>query len=143
LFRLWSHGFKLSNIRGLDLISYSPYIDLGDMHSLPYMDGSFDIVLCGWTLAYSENRPRVGSEIVRVLRQDGVAAIGVQVLNMTDEQIFKMCGYQVGSRTRISTVEEILSYFEGHVEHVYFNHGIVKGVNSQSGSLIVIFSVKK
>ena len=32
IFMLWSYGFKLENIVGLDLISYSPLIDLGDMY---------------------------------------------------------------------------------------------------------------
>src|SRR6202011_4942535 len=50
IFRIWAHGYRLCNIRGLDFISYSPLIDLGDMHALPYADSSFDVVLCGWVL---------------------------------------------------------------------------------------------
>ena len=30
------YGFTWKNIRGLDLFSYSPMIDVGDMHAMPY-----------------------------------------------------------------------------------------------------------
>ncbi len=143
LFRLWSHGYKLCNIRGLDVISYSPYIDLGDMHDMPYADNSFDLVLCGWTLAYSENKPKAAEEIARVVRRGGVVAVGVQYVEMTNEELIKAHGYLAGSKERITSVKQILSYFEGKVEHVYFDHDIVKGVNSISGNLMVIFSISK
>src|SRR5436305_2998048 len=39
LFTLAAHGFR--NVRGLDLISYSPLIDLGDMHATPYPDDAW------------------------------------------------------------------------------------------------------
>ena len=42
---LTSAGFDPANIRGLDLISYSSMVDVGDMHDLPYEDDSFDIVI--------------------------------------------------------------------------------------------------
>jgi hypothetical protein len=56
LLLLASLGFSLSRIRGLDLISYSPLVDLGDMHELPYPADRFDVVICGWTSATA--RPR-------------------------------------------------------------------------------------
>src|SRR6185503_15939354 len=41
LLNLFAHGFSPDRVRGLDLISYSPLIDLGNMHHLPYPDGSW------------------------------------------------------------------------------------------------------
>src|SRR5688572_20896498 len=38
LYSLVGLGFKLQNIVGLDLISYSPWIRLGDMHAIPFPD---------------------------------------------------------------------------------------------------------
>ncbi len=40
-----SHGL---NIRGLDLFSCSPRIDVGDMHDMRYADNSFDVIFLGW-----------------------------------------------------------------------------------------------
>ncbi|MDB5038012.1 MAG: hypothetical protein JWQ35_1540, partial [Bacteriovoracaceae bacterium] len=51
IFSLISAGFSPANIRGLDLISYSPFVDLGDMHNMPYQNAAFDIVILGWVLA--------------------------------------------------------------------------------------------
>src|SRR3990172_2012251 len=48
-------GYGFTNVRGLDLISYSPRIDLGDMHAMPYADNSWDVVMSGWALSYSAN----------------------------------------------------------------------------------------
>jgi SAM-dependent methyltransferase len=143
ILRVWAHGFQLNNIRGLDLISYSPWIDLGDMHAMPYPDNSFDMVICGWVIAYSENKRKAASEIVRVLRPGGIAAVGVEYRETTNEELISQCGYLPGSADRLRTVDAILAHFEGAVEEVYFRHGIVKGVNSRKGNLIAIFSVKK
>ena len=56
LLHLRSYGFR--NVRGLDLLSYSPLIDLGDMHRMPYADSTFDAVLYGWVLVYSDDPER-------------------------------------------------------------------------------------
>ena len=53
LFSLVGLGFRLDRITGLDLISYSPYIEIGDMHAMRFEDASFDAVVCGWTISYS------------------------------------------------------------------------------------------
>jgi hypothetical protein len=143
ILRAWAHGFSKANITAVDLISYSPWIDVGDMHQLPYADNSFDMLMSGWVLAYSESPERAAREMVRVVRPGGLVAVGVEYREMNDEEIVALCGYIPGSSRRIQSVEEILSYFGGAVDHVYFNHGIVKGVNSAYGNMLVIFSVKK
>jgi SAM-dependent methyltransferase len=75
---LFLHGLGYPNVVGLDLISYSPYVRLGDMHNMPFEDDSFDVVICGWTLSYSKHPSRVASEIVRVLRSEAILGIGVE-----------------------------------------------------------------
>jgi len=59
------------NIRGLDLISYSPWVDLGDMHAMPYEDDTWDITLVSMVLTYSENPRKVVDEVVRVTKSGG------------------------------------------------------------------------
>jgi SAM-dependent methyltransferase len=143
ILRIWAHGYKFSNIRGVDLISYSPWIDLGDMHALPYADNSFDVVLCGWVLAYSEKKKDAVNEIVRVLRPGGVAGIGVEYTRISDEGLIEQGGYLPGSRQRLTSTQAILDLFDGHVEHVYVDHGFVAGINDDLANLVLVLSVKK
>jgi hypothetical protein len=54
-------GWAADGVRGLDTFSYSPLVDVGDMHDLPYADASFSGIVCGWTLSYS-TRPEVAAK---------------------------------------------------------------------------------
>ncbi|MBX7200152.1 MAG: class I SAM-dependent methyltransferase [Rhodospirillaceae bacterium] len=76
LFHLVGAGFHPDNITAVDLISTSPWIDLGDMHKLPYADRSFDVVISSWVLGYSSTPQKAVDEMVRVTRSGGVIAIG-------------------------------------------------------------------
>lgn len=76
LLHLMGIGFKEENIRGLDLISSSPLIDVGDMHAMPYEDASFDVVISGWVLTYSNDPGKAIKEMVRVCKPGGLIAIG-------------------------------------------------------------------
>jgi SAM-dependent methyltransferase len=143
ILNLVSYDFRLKNIRGLDLISYSPWIDLGDMHAMPYRDNSFDAVILGWVLSYSDNPRLAAREVVRVLRPGGVAAVGVEYNPKSQEEIGKEHGYIPGARRRLQSVREILDCFEPHVDHVYFDHEIAPQRRTQLGGLATIFSVKK
>ena len=77
LLHLFAIGFQPENVRGLDLISSSHLIDAGDMHDLPYADQSFDVVISGWTIAYSNRPDRVMHEMLRVCKDGGLIAVGV------------------------------------------------------------------
>lgn len=76
LLHLIGIGFREENIKALDLISSSPMIETGDMHSLPYPDQSFDVVISGWALAYSSTPDKAIREMVRVCRRGGLLAMG-------------------------------------------------------------------
>ena len=76
LLSLVAQGFDPDKIRGLDLISYSPWIDLGNMHYMPYKDNTFDVVISGWVLGYSDNPELACQEMLRVSKDDCIIAIG-------------------------------------------------------------------
>ena len=74
LIYLKSYGFI--NITCVDIISYSPKIKCMDMHDLKFKNSTFDIIICGWTLVYSQNQIRCANELVRVSKNNGIIAIG-------------------------------------------------------------------
>jgi SAM-dependent methyltransferase len=73
-----SLGFRDKGIRGLDTHSYSPLIDVGDMHAMSYETGSFRNIICGWTLSYSVRPEIAAAEMARVLAPGGYLIVSVQ-----------------------------------------------------------------
>jgi SAM-dependent methyltransferase len=65
-------GFRKRNIYALDTFSYSKLITLGNLHNMPYRSEQYDIVVCGWTLAYSQDLSKAIDEICRVLKLGGM-----------------------------------------------------------------------
>lgn len=143
LLSLIGYGFMPENVRGLDLISYSPWIDLGDMHNMPYQDNSFDAVVMGWVIAYSENPDKAAKEVLRVVKNGGIVAVGVEFGGKEAEQQIKELGYKPGSKRVTDHIDKILTYFKDNIDHVYFNHSILPQRSHLKGSVIAIFSVKK
>lgn len=146
IFSLRGHGFRLKNITALDLISYSPWIEVGDMHNMSYADNSFDAVVMGWVIAYSEQPEVAAKEIVRVTKNGGIVAIGVAYGGEKAEKRIAKMGYRPGSNHRLhmeTTIDLINSFFGDHVDHVYHNHPIVPSRQEQKGALVSIFSIKK
>jgi SAM-dependent methyltransferase len=143
LFNLAAHGFRFDRIHGLDLISYSPKVRLGDMHACPFESNRFDAVVAGWVLAYSEDRTRAAAEIVRIAKTGAIVAVGVEYNPKDVDQIEVETGYQPGSRHRIASCREILGYFGDAIDHVYYDHTVASADRHRIGALCVIFSVKK
>jgi SAM-dependent methyltransferase len=143
LFHLVGFGFKPQNIQGLDLISYSPWIKLGDMHAIPDEDSQWDAVILGWVLAYSVARRKAAQEIVRVTKNGGIVAVGVEYNPDSNEALIQQSGYLPSSEERIQSVEQILSYFGDHVDRVYFRHDIHSQRRDRLGAMAVVFSIKK
>lgn len=145
LYLLYSEGFKKKNITGLDLISYSSKIKLGDMHHMPFEDNSFDAVIFGWTLSYSSAPQKAINEVIRVLKPNGIAAVGVEYSVLSKEDSEQLLSYSIQEynllEVRINSVEQILNLFANNVKTVYFNHnaplqhshfakGLVKNVSN-------------
>ena len=152
LLKLLASGFRRSRIRGLDLMSYSPLIEVGDMHQTPYEDNRWDAIVCGWTLSYSRNPDLFSKELIRIAKRDCAIAIAVEYSSLSYEESVELAGYSVEDKgfQRINSVDQILQLFEGHVEHVYFSHDApLKRHHTRAGlvrkpsSAAVIFTVRK
>ena len=109
IFNIFSYGFELKNIIGVDLFSYSPFIKLGDMHDLQFKNDEFDVVLMNKCLAYSNNKQKALSEAKRVLVRDGLLIIGYSVnRDLTQEDQLKKRGYLVASPyEKVNSMEEL------------------------------------
>ena len=148
---LHAYGFEFKNIRGLDLFSYSPWIDVGDMHNMAYPDSSFDIVMSSMVITYSNNHNRAADEMLRVVRPGGLIAINLTYVKEEEietEPVIKSAEY--GSRPQ--SVAHLLNLFDGHVDYVYFRQDAYPGyrpefpnmIKGDPGNIVsVIFSVRK
>jgi hypothetical protein len=154
LFTAQGYGFAPERIRGLDLISYSPRIDLGDMHAAPYPDDSFDAIVIGWTLSYSRSPAKFADEMIRLIRDMGIIAIGVEYTELSDEDTVALLGYAIEERDavaeRINSSAQILELFSDKVDSVFFNHDAParrshtrEAFVPDCSNVAVIFSVKK
>ena len=74
---LYAKSFNFKNVIGLDTFSYSPLIKTGDMHKMEFEDESFNSVICGWTLTYSDNPVLAAKEMIRVMKKNAIVVIGV------------------------------------------------------------------
>jgi len=70
--------FSKAQIEAIDIISYSPWIKLQDMHSIEFEDDFFDCVISTWVIPYSDNQKLAIKEMIRTLKNGGIFAIGFQ-----------------------------------------------------------------
>ncbi len=143
IFALIGYGFMPKNIRGLDLISYSPWIELGDMHNMNYEDNSFDVVFLGWVIAYSRSPEIVAKEVIRVIKPGGIIAIGVEYLGTEMLKHKEKTKYSAGAGRVTSNVDQFLKDYKNNIEHIYFSHSIHEDRIDMKGSVLSIFKVKK
>ncbi len=140
LLYLIGHGFDSARIRGLDMVSYSPWVDVGNMHALPYGADSWDVVILGWVLPYSDDQPQAASEVIRVCRDGGVVAIGLSYYPAGS--VVNPAGGEVRVTTgRIQTVDGLLALFGDHVGQVFFRHDAVDPTSE--GICAVLFEIRK
>lgn len=138
---LYLLGYGFRDVRGLDLISYSPWIDVGNMHEMPYRDGAWDVVLLGWVLSYSESPERAVQEVIRVAKNGAVIAVAVSYYPAWQLDEAERRGTMIGKKERIQTVDAILRLFDGNVERVYFSHDAP--ARDREGYAATIFSISK
>ena len=142
LLNLLAHGFRWRNITGLDLFSYSPKIDVGDMHDMSYPDDSFDVVVASRVLGYSESPARAAAEMVRVTRPGGVIAVNTGDLQADTSRTMRR-GYQPGADCRLNGLADLLDMFGDAVDHVYHCHDPAAETSDHRGSIVAIFSIRE
>ena len=154
LFLLNSDGVKMKNITGLDLISYSARIKIGDLHNMEFEDNTFDAVIFGWTLSYSSEPQQAIDEVIRVTKHKGIIAVGVEYSDLTEQDSEKILGYSIQEyeklSKRINSSAQIIDLFGDHTNHVYFNHDAplrnshkASGFVSNVSNVAVLVEVKK
>lgn len=138
IFCLAAYGFKLRNIRGLDLISYSPYIDIGDMHNMPYADNSYDVVISSCVLVYSNAPQQACEEIMRVCKDGGLICIAQDTNEATGSDRID----PIGSQTLFC--DDYLRFFQGAVKRVFLKHELPERLkNGSSYTMSLIFQIDK
>lgn len=110
IYRAMIYGFKEENISAIDLHSYSPKITLGDMHSIPFEDNTFDIIFVCWVLVYSEDNQKAVDEITRVAKNNCLVGTGYSHINH---------GFQKKTLTNSNV---LFSYFGKNLKEVHFKY---------------------
>ena len=118
IFMLIGHGFKPQNIRGLDLISYSPLIDVGDMHAMPYADDEFDIAIASCVLVYSANPRLACAEMIRVTKNGGLICICQDTVPNAGDIATAVLGKP------LLRSDDYLALFGEHVDRIFYRHEI-------------------
>ena len=145
-------GLGIRDVSAVDIMSYSPRIELGDMHTLPYEDSSFDFVFCAYTLSYSNNPRQAAKEMIRVTRNGGAIAIAIEYVpwDRREEIQSALLGYTLMPEEKLETVDDILSMFSPDVGKVYVRydaerrfHHDVGGLIPNPSPVIAVFSIDK
>ena len=139
LFLIRSLGFSWKNIYSIDLISYSSLTDLGDIHKSFYSDNSFDQIVCGWVLTYSNNFEKILEEMLRIVKNRGIISIGFSYAPKHDGDK-RVYGEGIMA---LDSTEQILKKYKNNIEHVYFNFDAKKNDPLQKRHSILILRVKK
>lgn len=142
IYNLMGYGFKSKNIVGLDLFSYSKYIRVGDMHDMDFPDDSFDVVISGWVLGYSNDMQKCADEMRRVTKTGGIIAIGNAFHPITREEGAQQIGRLIGSEELIPNLGAVEKLFGVTYEDTYFRHdGARTGINGSP--MVSVFEVRK
>lgn len=144
------NGYGFDNVLGLDLISYSPNIYLGDMHAMPFNENEFDVVICGWTISYSKEPQLACNEIFRVCKNHGVVIFGfdhLSVHNLNDKREAPM------QPNRINSISDIKKLFENKIEKTILEYDAemkeltkdqIRKVSGLEASIVtIIFKISK
>ncbi len=129
LFQIRSMGFKWQNIYGIDLLSYSNLVTLGDIHNSKYMDNFFNVIICGWVITYSTNYEKILDELLRIVKNKGIISIGFS--------------YNPNEDSSIYSTEQILKRYEKNISQVYFNFDAYKDNPENRRHSILILKIKK
>lgn len=100
----------LKKVIGIDLYSYDKQIKVMDMHNLKFRDNSFDLIYCSHALEHAYAYDKVISEMIRVLKNQGIIAIEVPVNYETrgsDIHDFQSSANLIGIFTSYAKIQEV------------------------------------
>lgn len=129
LFFIRSLGFKWRNISGLDLISYSKSIKLGDIHKTDYEENTFNVIFCGWVLAYSNNYEKALNEMLRIAKDGAIISIGFT--------------YYPDQQHLLYSTEQIINFYKNNISNIYFQFDASKKKDKSKRHSIIIIRIKK
>ena len=138
---LMAHGFAPDNIAALDLFSYSPWIETGDICRMPYDDGRFDVIFAGWVLPYTKRPGAAAREIVRVAAPGAIVAVGIDYDPEGWER--ERALDPAAAATVLPSAQAILDLFGGEAGHVFFNNDAATLAPGRRGHTIVVFELPK
>jgi len=136
-----SYGFSLANITALDLFTYSPWIETGDMHDMKYLDNAFDVVFLGDVFPYSTNIPKLAEEIIRVCKPGGCVAISTDYVPPSERSVPRQLS-RPPNWVWFERSQQLLDYFSGHVDNVFFRQD-GQLLDSAQSNVRVVFDIKK
>jgi hypothetical protein len=146
LFALLAGGFSLSNITMIDLFSYSPYVQVVDMHKMQFADNDFDVIVFGDTLAYSKEPDVAVKEIIRVAKNKAV----ISTAHGCTKGYTPLWEKSVGDPSAegftgisVQSTEDILRLFAGHVGQIYARFEREPVRTAQLNRVLTVFEVVK
>src|ERR1700749_1689596 len=113
LMLLSSYGSDAAKLTAIDLFSYSPAVQLMDMHALKFPDNSFDAIYSAFVITYSDDIPKAIAESIRVAK-DGALIV------FSFEHLAAGAGNLFGKNNLPNGPDSLLEIFDGHVGHVYW-----------------------
>jgi SAM-dependent methyltransferase len=139
IFSLVDAGFEVKNITGIDLFSYTPLIELGDVCDLAYPSETFDIVICGWVLEFVTEIEKAVLEIKRVTKPGGFIAIGGMhhPISVDLEKYNKRKKHE--DRKWYASVDNIIKTFKVSNRDCVFKSEIAVADIDKRGEVVVIF----
>jgi SAM-dependent methyltransferase len=113
LMLLSSYGFDAAKLTAIDLFSYSPAVQLMDMHALKFPDNCFDAIYSAFVITYSDDIPKAISESIRVAK-DGALIV------FSFEHLAPGGGNRFGKNNLPDGPDSLMEVFGKTVGHVYW-----------------------
>ena len=104
-------GINPRNITAIDLHTYSPLIELGDMHSMRFQDNTFDACILAHCIAYSEKPEIALREAHRVIKDGGSLIFTVSTIHESKHSKSKQTKYEK-PRTGAKNLLTFKQYYE-------------------------------
>lgn len=133
LLLLTLYGFSLENITAIDLFTYTPRIELMDMHRLDFPADTFDVCYLSYVLTYSDRVDQACREIARVTRDGGLVALSFQ--HFLDGRVNRF-----GQNNLSGGLDELYRRFEPHAGYVHFREEFREG---DSTTCSTVFRIRK